>query len=225
MSLGITWVDLQGLMQNFNAPVMMSQVAQGAAGIAQYLGASVIKSNCVFSGAERIAHQTRRVRQQSDIPGQCGQQSVVGVSQAKCRVKGHALLKLRPRLGHGVLPPALHRNRPNGLMVVGPCILIFRALTAYVGNFRAGEFGFKFRNNPARDIFLQIDSRVTTAIEATAPQNAPRCRVGELCRDPKDIILQTHAALDYKTNAELKGDFRQSDIVSTKGKRRRAGDQ
>ena len=178
MSLSIAGVDLQGLVQNFNAPVVMPQVAQGAAGVTQDLGASVIKFDRVFSGAQRIAHQTRRVRQQSEIPGQRGQQSVVGVPQAKCRVKGDAFLKLRTRLGHGVRSPTLHRNRPNSLMVVGPYVMVFRALTAYVGNLRAGEFGFKFRNNPARDIFLQIDSLVATAIEATAPQDAPRCRVG-----------------------------------------------
>lgn len=43
MCLGIAGVDFQGLVKNFNTPDVMPQIAQGAAGVAQDLGASVIK--------------------------------------------------------------------------------------------------------------------------------------------------------------------------------------
>ncbi len=55
MSLSISGVNLQGLVQYVNALIVMSQVAEGAAGIAQYFGAPIINPNRMMSGAHRIA--------------------------------------------------------------------------------------------------------------------------------------------------------------------------
>ena len=222
MRLRIAGVDFQGLMKNFNATSVVPQVAQGAACVAQNLGAAVIQLDCMAGCVQRFACPTCLVRQVSYVHGQGGQQSVMGMPQTKCRVESDTLLKLQPRLGHSLPPPTLKRNRANRLVVMGPGTLILRALTANVGNFGTSEFGFKFRNNPARNVFLQIDSFITTSIEATAPQDESRCSIDQLRRNPKRIAVQTHATLDHKTNAELQGDFRDGDMVTTKGERGRA---
>jgi hypothetical protein len=52
VSLGIAGVDFQGLMKNFNAPDVMSQVTRGAASVAQDLRASVIEHDRMVGSAQ-----------------------------------------------------------------------------------------------------------------------------------------------------------------------------
>ena len=124
------------------------------------------------------------------------------MSECKFRVKGNTFLKLRPSLCHGVSAPTAKRNRTCRLVVVRPDIKVFWALSVYISNFSAGQLGFKFRNNPARNVFLQIDGFISAAIKATASQDVSRCCINQLCRDPKVGVSETHATFDHEANLE-----------------------